>query len=73
MESDKKQGYQNRTRSGLPTLKKPGKPPGKPDPTVLPDFLGAVGTGSRSVFEPGWTGRTGNRSNRPGSHRFGEP
>jgi hypothetical protein len=41
-----------------------------PNCTVLPDFLGAAGTGSRSFFKPG---RTGNRSNRPGSHWFGEP
>jgi hypothetical protein len=68
------QGSPNRTRSGLPTPKKPGgkpsKPPCKSDSTVLPDFLGAVGTGSRSFFKPG---RTGNRLNWPGSHQFGEP
>jgi hypothetical protein len=63
-------GSPNRTRSGLPTQKKMGKPTGKPDSSVRHGFLGAVRVRFPAILG---TGRTGNRPNRPNSHWFGEP
>jgi hypothetical protein len=54
--------------------KKPGGLPVKPAGLPLSKICRhGFGVGTGPVHVPGWTGSTGNRSNRTGSHRFCEP
>jgi hypothetical protein len=64
-------GFPKPDRSGL--TEKPGKPAGTPDGSVCPGFLGPVRDRFPVIFRTGPDRRTGNRSNRPGSHRSGNP
>jgi hypothetical protein len=50
-----------------------GKPVKPASSLTLENYRHSLGMGTGSVHVPGRAGSTGNRPNRPGSQRFGEP